>query len=141
MSVLKQLDQSVTDIIQHNAFDRMFDDIFGHVIVNNSNKSFPKYNIVKHDEDNFTIELALAGFDKEDINIDFSQGILTISGEVNDDESLSYLVKGISTRSFTISFNITNGTEVSDARFENGILSVGVRKLNKDKDTQKIQIR
>ena len=90
--------------------------------------NYPPYNIVKHDVDNYSIELALAGFKKEDISIEVDQQQLLIKSKLKDaDEDiveLEYLHKGISARHFERSFTLAEHVFVQDAKMTDGILKV-----------------
>ena len=90
--------------------------------------NYPPYNIVKHDDDNYSIELAIAGFKKEDISIEVDQQQLIIKSKLKDaDEDiveLEYLHKGISARHFERSFTLADHVLVKDAKMTDGILKV-----------------
>ena len=90
--------------------------------------NYPPYNIVKHDDDNYSIELAIAGFTKEDISIEVDQQQLIIKSKLKDaDEDiveLEYLHKGISARHFERSFTLADHVIVKDAKMTDGILKV-----------------
>jgi molecular chaperone IbpA len=90
--------------------------------------NYPPYNIVKHDDDNYSIELAIAGFKKEDISIEVDQQQLLIKSKLKDaDEDiveLEYLHKGISARHFERSFTLAEHVFVQDAKMTDGILKV-----------------
>ena len=85
--------------------------------------AFPRHNVVKVNDESFEIELALAGYDQEDLNVEVEEGLLIISGEKEDD-SVDYLHKGISTKKFRRTFRLNENVEVKDAKFTNGLLSV-----------------
>jgi molecular chaperone IbpA len=67
-----------------------------------TNTNYPPYNIVKHDAENFSIELALAGFDKKDITISKEKNVLLIEGKQEEDELFEYVHKGLASRSFKV---------------------------------------
>lgn len=127
-----------------NYLDSLFNSILTDNVINrNSNKSFPKYNIIKHNDDNYTIQIALAGFNRDQVDLRLSNGMLTISG-INYDEdkpSENYLVKNISNRSFELSFHITNYAEVKNAYMENGILNIDIQKYTKNDEGERIPIK
>ena len=88
---------------------------------------FPPYNIVDLDEGQINIELAVAGFKPEEISVTVERGVLTIEGEQIKDEDTDtkkYRYQGISTRSFKRSYRLAEYWEVTDAAFDNGILTV-----------------
>ncbi|NNC55719.1 MAG: Hsp20 family protein [Pseudomonadales bacterium] len=85
---------------------------------------YPAYNIETLDEKSYAITLALAGFDKRDLSISVENGVLTVRGEASGDDSREYLHRGIATRAFERQFNLADYVEVTDARFENGLLTI-----------------
>ena len=105
-------------------FERIWNELDRHMTqgIDTSN-AFPRHNIVKIDEDTFQIELALAGYSKEDLTIETEDGTLVISGGKEDDD-VDYIHKGISTKKFRRTFRLNEHVEVHFARFENGLLTV-----------------
>jgi molecular chaperone IbpA len=85
---------------------------------------YPPHNIVKVDDSEFYIELAVAGFKKSEISIEEHQGVLTISGNKTLDPSQDYQFRGIASRDFSKTFRIAEYYEVADATLEDGILRV-----------------
>ena len=109
-------------------FDGIFDELM-RVNAQQANTNYPPYNIVKHDDDHFAIELAVAGFREGDISITLEKNILTIKGEqfLNIDEmteEVEYLHRGISARNFNRTFTLAEHVEVIGAKAENGILRI-----------------
>lgn len=101
--------------------------------------AYPKYNLIKND-DGYVIELALAGFSKENLSITTLNGILTVSGE-KETETSNFLHQGISAKSFTRTFDINSKLEVGEVTFVNGILSITLNKLDEKDDVRKITIK
>ena len=130
-----------------NVFDRwntMFDD--DHFFNNTGN--YPPYNIVKTGEYTYDIELALAGFGKKDIDVNFAENQLTIKSikEIKEDEdkeeSNGILHKGISKRQFTRSFTIADDVEIKGAELKDGLLKVSLEKIiPENKKPRTIQIK
>lgn len=88
---------------------------------------YPPHNIVIVSEDKFEIELAIAGFKRDEIKLQEHRGVLTISGEKhesNDTETKSYQYRGIAKRAFSKSFRLAEYFEVEDATLDHGILTV-----------------
>lgn len=106
-------------------FDRMFD-VLDHAtdLVNNSNTAFPPVNIVRVGESNYLVELAVAGYKEEEIEISTEKNTLKISGKKSDKDERTYFVKGIAGRSFTRQFVIADTIVVGNATLADGILSV-----------------
>ena len=122
-------------------FDSIFEDI--HRLATVAGKdNYPPYNVIKIDDDHFAIELALAGIDKEALDIQVDQNQLTISTEkVESDEELEYLHKGISQRGFSRSFTLADHVIVTGADMHNGILKVSLeRQLPEELKPRKIDI-
>jgi molecular chaperone IbpA len=106
-------------------FDRIFDRMAELTHSPQSQTSYPPYNITINDDYFYTIELALAGFKEEDIDIELEDGVLTIqgnSGQQEDDRK--YVHKGIAARAFTRKFTLVDTILVQGAVFKDGILSV-----------------
>jgi molecular chaperone IbpA len=106
-------------------FDNIFDEL-SRINQQQSSTNYPPYNIVKRSEDNFVIELAVAGFNEGDISITIEKNVLTITGEqtATDGEEVEYLHRGISARNFTRTFTLAEHVEVAGASAENGILRI-----------------
>jgi len=106
-------------------FDGVFDEILR---LSNQQKdtNYPPYNIVKHSENKFVIELAVAGFKDGDITVTVDKNTLLIEGSqaVDLDSSIEYLHRGISARSFTRTFTLADHVEVVDATVNNGIMGI-----------------
>ena len=103
--------------------------------------SYPPYNIKEIEEGCcYEIEMAVAGFSKDDISITLQDGQLLISGKTAGDKS-NYVHKGIAARSFEQSFALAEYVEVVDAKLDNGMLIVTLEKnLPEDKKPKVIEI-
>jgi molecular chaperone IbpA len=106
-------------------WDRHFQDL--EKVMHNST-SYPPYNLVEVSEDTYMIELALAGFKKEDISIEQEKNVLTIKGSSEEDEN-KYIHKGIGARAFTRTFSLSEYMNVTGVVMENGVLRVLIVKL------------
>ena len=106
-------------------FDQLFSEL-DRTFANSVNTGYPPYNIVKVDEDNFQIELAVAGFSMDELVITLDKDQLIIEGHPNEheDDIPSYLHKGIANRTFLRTFKIAEHVEVKDASLELGILKI-----------------
>jgi len=107
-------------------FDRIWNELDTALTnsVDNTNV-FPRHNVVKLSEETFQIELALAGYSRDDLTVELQDGLLVISGE-KEDSDVEYLHKGISTKKFKRSFRLNENVEVKDANFEDGMLVVSL---------------
>ena len=124
-------------------FDSMFDELM-RVSSQQSTQNYPPYNVVKHTEDKFVIELAVAGFREGDITVTVEKNILTIEGDRFENETettVEYLHRGISSRSFTRTFTLADHVEVVNASSTDGILSITLeRKVPEELQPKKIAI-
>jgi len=114
-------------------FDSLFDELENRFFTNTvqNGSSYPPYNIVKVDESKYAIELALAGFDREDVDIEIDQGDLVISGNTedkNETDARTYMHRGIAGRAFKRVFKLADHVEVRGAEMKNGILTVSLEK-------------
>ena len=116
-----------------NAFDhfeRLFDDFDFNTI-----PTFPHYNIVKKAENKYDIEIALAGYNKKDIEVELKEGILTIKSkkeEKEDTKDGEVLHKGIAKRYFSKAFTIADDVEVKGAELKDGLLKVSMERIIPD---------
>ena len=95
-----------------------------------AHQSYPPYDIVKIDEDTYRVSLAVAGFDKKDIEVSVDNSTLIVKGEILDaEESGEILHKGIATRKFTRTFALGEYMEVIGAEFKNGMLNIDVERI------------
>ena len=105
-----------------------------------SQDNYPPHNVVKIDDDNFNIELAVAGFSEEDISVEVKDGILLIKGQQSDDDR-EYAHKGISSRKFEKSFRLSEFVVIDGADLVNGILVVNARvEVPEERRPRKIEI-
>ena len=111
-------------------FDRMFDNLMGYVDNNATLTGYPPYNIRKEGDYNYVIEMALAGFAREDLEIEVADGVLTIrSVKEKSDDDVSNIYRGISYRKFVRKFTIADDIVVNGAKMENGMLSVDLERV------------
>ena len=124
-------------------FDRMFHTLDEQVNRGYNVPSYPPYNIIKLDELRHVIEVAVAGFTKDDIDITLQEGKLSIVGEHNQNINEDNIVyKGIAERNFERSFTLAETVVVKSAELENGVLKVYLEnKLPEEKKPKKISIK
>jgi molecular chaperone IbpA len=125
-------------------FDRFFDEAERLLKVNSRTltTSFPPHNIIKLDDLRYLVELAVAGFSKDEIEISVDSGNLIIKGEKKEkDTNVQYLHRGIGTRSFTKTLTVADTVEVRGAEFTDGILRIALENIIPDsKKPRKIEI-
>lgn len=105
-------------------------------------QKYPPYNIIKTDENSYIVELAVAGFKKDDIEIELHDGVLTIKGVVQtDEENHEYLHRGIASRGFERRFTLADTVLVKGADLEQGILTIHLKNvIPEEKKPRKILI-
>ena len=116
-------------------FDDMFDQ-FENMLGNGGltmQSNYPPYNIRKTGKDNYSIEVALAGFNKNDVEVEFEDNLLTVrtkqisKSENNSDGEI--LHKGISQRQFARSFTIADDVKVNSAQLKDGLLTIACERI------------
>ena len=111
-------------------FDRVFDNLSRYVDNNATSTGYPPYNIRKEGDQIYVIEMALAGFAREDLEIEVADGVLTIrSVKEKSDDDVSNIYRGISYRKFVRKFTIADDIVVNGAKMENGMLSVDLERI------------
>ena len=115
-------------------FDSIFDE-FDRMLESTEryNTNYPPYNIHRVDDHNYKIEVALAGYSKEDIEIELKENNLTVRNKpkekVVNDNGNGVIHKGISTRQFERSFTISEDIKVKDAELINGLLTIDLERI------------
>ncbi len=107
-------------------------------------QGYPPYNIERVDDNAFSIEIAVAGFTEDDLDIETKEGLLTVAGkrgESEDGEGRNYLHRGIAQRSFIRRFQLADHVIVTGASLEHGVLRIDlIRELPEEKKPRKIEI-
>ena len=109
-------------------FERMFDD----EILTSPMVNFPPYNIVKTGDFTYDVELALAGYSKDDITVDYADNLLTVKSIKKSDESNAeegILHRGIAKRYFSKAFTIADDVEVKGAELKDGLLKISMERI------------
>ena len=120
-------------------FDRLF------VSTERYNSNYPPYNIHKLNDTNYKIEVALAGYSKDDIELELKENTLTVRNKAKEkvinDNGNGVLHKGISTRQFERSFTISEDIKVKNAELKNGLLNIDLERIvPEDKKSRLINI-
>ena len=110
-------------------FDRVFDTLNRYVDNNVNSTGFPPYNIRKEGEYSYVIEMALAGFGKEDIQEEVAESTLSIRSVKENPEDDSTQYRGISYRRFERKFTLAEDIVVNSANLENGMLYVDLERV------------
>ena len=116
------------EIFDH--FDRLMDN--GERFLDTGSYSFPYYNIVKTGDTTYNIEVALAGYSKKDIKVDYADNLLTIKSvkeEKDSKEKSGVIHKGIAKRYFSKVFTIADDVEIKGAELKDGLLKISLNKI------------
>jgi len=115
--------------------------------IQKSAPTYPPYNIKKVSENKYVLELAVAGFGKQDLELELNEGVLSIKGKTTLDTALqdgldvTYLYKGIADRAFTRMFTVADTVEIKNAELINGMLKVWLENIiPESKKPKKIDI-
>jgi len=102
---------------------------------------YPPHNILKHNDNKFVLELAVAGFTQEDLHVVLDKNTLVVTGDKKRDDksdSVAYLHKGIGTRSFNKSFVLERYLVVKDVKLSDGILKVTLERVVPEEEKPRI---
>ena len=139
---LRPLSIGFNNVFDH--FESMLNDDFGLRV---PTINYPPYNIVETSKNKYDIEVALAGYNKKDIDVSYEDGQLTIKSKKSDkeeskDEDGNTIYKGIAKRYFERSFTIADDVEIKGAELKDGLLKVSLEKIvPESKKPKTIEIR
>ena len=122
---------------QFNRIAKMHDDLTKNI------PNYPPYNIKKIGDSTYVIELAVAGFAKQDIEIELADGKMIVKGNVtNEEDDSNFLFKGIAARNFTRTFALDDQIEIKNAEMFNGMLQVFLERIIPEhKKPKKIDVK
>ncbi len=103
-----------------------------------SGSNYPPYNIVSGPDNRTTLEVALAGFSRSDIEVSTEQGLLTVSAYPEEKEEKKYTHKGIASRSFSKTWQLGDDIEVKEVDYKDGLLTVHLEKFVPEEKQKKI---
>jgi molecular chaperone IbpA len=111
-----------------------FDELFNNIenrFANQVNNNYPPYNILKHDENSYELEIAVTGFAKDEVTVEIDQNQLVVRGERKREESdeTQYLHKGLANRDFTRSWTLAEHMEVGEGSIKNGVLTIALKRV------------
>jgi molecular chaperone IbpA len=114
-------------------FDTLFNDFEGR-FANQIKDNYPPYNILKHSEDSYEIEVAVTGFAPEEVTVEIDQNQLVIKGQRlrDEDTETQYLHRGLATRDFTRSWTLAEHMEVGEGKIKNGVLTIVLTRIVPD---------
>ena len=120
-------------------FDRTFDTLALLANSKQQTSNYPPYNIRKLSEDKYTIELAVAGFEESEIDIEAAGENLTIKGSKDQDASEGLVHQGLAARNFNKTFVLSDDMVIKGAALSNGMLYIGIERIiPEDKNPRKI---
>jgi len=148
MTYLKQLPAFFDSIKDFDKFYVGFDDQFNklakiHDDLTKNIPNYPPYNIKKTDENKYVIEIAVAGFSKSEIEVEFADDKLIVKGNAQEDnnDAADWLYKGIAARNFTRTFALNDQIEIKGADLVNGMLKIALEKIIPEhKKPKKIEV-
>ena len=121
-------------------FDQLFEQMERTFANSRGSDNYPPHNVAKLNDTHFVVEVAVAGFKQDEIDVELQDGVLTVKGEkakVEEDKKPEYLHKGISARNFTQTFNLADKVEVRGATVQNGILAVALELIIPEEEKPK----
>tara|TARA_Y100001938_G_scaffold151167_1_gene246783 strand:- start:5935 stop:6372 length:438 start_codon:yes stop_codon:yes gene_type:complete len=110
-------------------FDRIFNQLSNYADNQRASTGFPPYNIRRGGEYTYVIEMAVAGFGKKDIEVEVSEGTLTVRSVKENDKSDDDIYRGISYRKFDRKFTLADDIVVNGAELENGMLTITLERV------------
>ena len=139
----------MTNLMKYNAanldqlMDRItrntigMDDYFDRLFRTQEQTNYPPYNLIQVSETEVVLELALAGFKKEEVNVYTQEGKIYVEGKRGETEEKTYVHRGVAARSFTRAWTLSDETEVRSVTFENGLLTVTLGRIVPDHHQRK----
>jgi len=122
-------------------FEHLFDELERIHGAGRSQDNYPPHNVVKVDDERFNIEMAVAGFSMDDLDVTVKDGILVVKGNPLDSIEREYIHKGISSRKFEKSFRISEFVVIDGADLKDGMLVVNARvEVPEERRPRKIEI-
>jgi len=125
-------------------FDRLFDMLENSSFGQGQQENYPPFDLIKKGENDYCIQLAVAGFTRDEIDITAQQNVLLVSGrksEENDEKSGDFVYRGIANRSFERRFALADHIQVKGADLKDGLLSIElVREIPEAMKPRKIDI-
>ena len=121
-------------------FDRLFD-LLENSSLGQGSENYPPFDLIKVDDNHYRIDLAVAGFTRDEIDITAQQNQLIVSGRKTDDDGVEYIHRGIANRQFERKFGLADFIKVAEADLKDGLLSVQlIREIPEAMRPRKISI-
>ena len=110
-------------------FDNIFDRLNRIAEENIQTSSYPPYNIIRHNDNKFDIEIAVAGFKEEELNVEYKDNTITVEGTKEEKQDEGYAHRGIASRSFRRVWHLEDYTEAVEAELKDGLLKIHLEKI------------
>lgn len=113
------------------SFDEVFEDLLHDWNAINGAAGYPPYNVVKVSDAESVIEIAVAGFKKDDVKVEQKDQLIRVYSSKQDEESKDardYIYRGLATRAFSLTFRVGKRDEVTDVKFEDGLLKLTIKR-------------
>ena len=130
MTQLKHIDANALAQLNRAlvGFDRILSDRF---FQGSQNGNYPPHNIVKYDDTHYAIEIAVAGFSKEEITVEVDQDQLTVRGTnmITESRPVEYLHRGLAARDFEQTYTLAEFMNVAGAEVKDGLLVISIERI------------
>lgn len=122
-------------------FDRLASLLDSAFSIDSKAQDYPPYDIEVIGDNQYSISIAVSGFNRDELDITLEKGELTVKGKKSESEEHKYLYHGIASRSFTRKFSLAEFVQVTDAQFNNGLLIISlVKEVPEEMRPRKISI-
>ena len=129
----------MTNYPRYNAVGIGLENFFSRLdALQDNSAAYPVYNIVLREENIYDLEIALAGWSREDIQVVTERNVLTVSARRSGEDSREYTHKGISTRSFARNWQLSDDAVVDGVKYENGLLVITIKKVVPEAQQRKV---
>ena len=130
----------MTNYPRYNAVGIGLESFFSRLdaLQDSTSKSYPPYNIVVRDGETYDLEIALAGWSREDIEVATERNVLTVSARKTGTDDREYAHRGISQRSFTKNWQLSDDAIVDSVKYENGLLTIVLKKYLPEAQKRKV---
>jgi molecular chaperone IbpA len=121
-------------------FDNLWDRL-SRIETINGDSNYPPYNIIKHDDTNLSIEVAVAGFKRSEIDVELAEGVLTVSAKAEPTEEKEYFHRGLAKRAFVRKWTLADDVVVRGASLVDGVLAIKLERIiPEEKKPRKIEV-
>ena len=130
----------MTNYPRYNAVGIGLESFFSRLdaLQDSTSKSYPPYNIVVRDGETYDLEIALAGWSREDIEVVTERNVLTVSARKEGTDEREYAHRGISQRSFAKNWQLADDAVVESVKYENGLLIITLKKYLPEAQKRKV---